>query len=124
MQRALLADPRAEPALSEWQSFRVETVGRFYAALRQTAHAINPAVDLRYNVHSPLLYSRYGIDPARLSAQVDSMRLKATPDLIREGVRMAVASGAAGVTASHYDCATFPLVRAVREGLAESGARP
>jgi hypothetical protein len=164
VQEALLADPRAEPALTEWKNFRVETVGRFYATLRHTAHAINPSVDLRYNVHSPLLYSRYGIDPARLSAHVDSMRLtnyaeqegteaamqskkewlagmrqkvrpgfplhdavamrlKATPDLVREGVRMVVDSGAAGVTASHYDCATFPLVRAVREGLAESGVK-
>ena len=49
------------------------------------------------------------------------VRLKATPALVREGVQIAVESGAAGVTLGHYDGATFPLLRAVREGLVTSG---
>ena len=150
--------------MAEWKDFRIGTVGRFYATLHQTAHAISPAVDLRYNVHSPLLYGRYGIDPGRLAPHVDSMRLtnyaeqegtqeameakkawlagmrrmvpadfpfhdavsmrlKATSDTLREGVRLAVASGAAGITASHYDCATFTMIRAVGEGLKDSGVK-
>jgi hypothetical protein len=164
IQAALLADPNAGSALGDWRDFRVGTVGRFYSTLHRTAHANNPAVDLRYNVHSPLLYGRYGVDPGRLAPHVDSMRLtnyaeqegtqeamdakkswldgmrrqvpadfpfhdavsmrlKATPDTIREGVRLAVASGAAGITASHYDCATFTMIRAVRDGLTESGVK-
>ena len=50
-----------------------------------------------------------------------AMRLKATPDLIREGVRMVVDAGMVGMTASHYDGATFPRLRAIREGLIECG---
>jgi hypothetical protein len=161
---ALIADPKAEPALSNWKAFRIGTVNKFNATLHATAHALNADVDLRFNVHSPLQYARYGIEPGSLSHHVDSMRLtnyaeqegsepamaakqvwlagmremvgpefplhdavsmrlKARPDVIREGVRMAVTSGAAGITASHYDCATFDLVRAIREGLVESGVK-
>jgi hypothetical protein len=164
VQAALLADPQNEPALSEWKTFRENTVERFYAALHRTAHGINPAIDLRYNLHSPRIYAQYGINPTRLSPRVDSMRLtyyaeqegteaamqakktwlaqfqpmvspgfplhtavamrlKATPDLIREGVKIAVDARVAGITASHYDGATFPLLRAVRQGLVETGAK-
>lgn len=162
VQAALLADPHAAAALADWRDFRVGTVGSFYTTLRGVARALNPGVDVRFNVHSPLLYARYGIDPTRLAPHVDSMRLtnyaeqegtsaamdakrawladmrqrvpatfpfhdavsmrlRATPDLIREGVKLAVDSGAAGITASHYDCATFAMVRGIRAGLADAG---
>ncbi|MGD1031752.1 MAG: twin-arginine translocation signal domain-containing protein [Opitutaceae bacterium] len=49
------------------------------------------------------------------------VRLKATPELIREGVRIAVETGMSGVTLGHYDGATFPMLRGVREGLVEAG---
>jgi len=53
-------------------------------------------------------------------------RLKATPELIREGVAIAAACGMNGITLGHYDGATFPMLRAVRAGLAASvpGFRP
>ena len=47
--------------------------------------------------------------------------MKATPELVREGVRIAVRAGASGIGLGHYDGATFPLLRAVREGLVETG---
>ena len=49
------------------------------------------------------------------------VRMKATPELVREGVRIAVRAGASGIGLGHYDGATFPLLRAVREGLVETG---
>ena len=49
------------------------------------------------------------------------VRLKATPELIREGVKIAVECGMDGVTLGHYDGATFPVLRAVREGLLAAG---
>lgn len=49
------------------------------------------------------------------------VRLKATPALIREGVRIAVEAGADGLSLGHYDGASFPVLRAVREGLMEAG---
>jgi hypothetical protein len=49
------------------------------------------------------------------------VRMKATPDLIREGVRIAVESRMNGITLGHYDGATFPMLRAVRAGLGDAG---
>ena len=49
-----------------------------------------------------------------------AVRPKATPELIREGVRIAVECGMNGITLGHYDGAEFPMLRAVREGLKEA----
>lgn len=50
-----------------------------------------------------------------------AVRPKATPALIREGVKIAIASGMDGITLGHYDGAEFPMLRAIREGLGEMG---
>jgi len=47
---------------------------------------------------------------------------KATPELIREGVRIAIETGMNGVTLGHYNGATFPALRSIRDGLTEAGA--
>jgi hypothetical protein len=60
------------------------------------------------------------VPPLPLLASV-GVRRNATPELVREGVRIAVKAGAVGVGLGHYDGATFPLLRAVREGLVETG---
>ena len=49
-----------------------------------------------------------------------AVRPKATPELIREGVRIAVECGVNGITLGHYDGAEFPMLRAVRQGLVET----
>ena len=49
------------------------------------------------------------------------VRMKATPELIREVARIAAQCRMNGVTLGHYDGATFPMLRAVREGLVEAG---
>jgi hypothetical protein len=49
------------------------------------------------------------------------VRMKATSELIREGVQISVQCGMNGVTLGHYDGATYPMLRAVREGLVEAG---
>jgi hypothetical protein len=49
------------------------------------------------------------------------VRMKATPELVRAGVRIAVEGGSAGISLGHYDGASFPILRAVREGLVETG---
>ena len=46
-----------------------------------------------------------------------AVRPKATPELIREGVKIAVECGVDGITLGHYDGSEFPMLRAVREGL-------
>ena len=46
-----------------------------------------------------------------------AVRPKATPDLIREGVKIAVGCGMNGITLGHYDGAEFPMLRAIRDGL-------
>ena len=45
------------------------------------------------------------------------VRLKATPELISEGVQIAVETGMDGVALGHYDGATFPMLRGIRAGL-------
>jgi hypothetical protein len=49
-----------------------------------------------------------------------AVRPKATPELIREGVKIAVECGVQGITLGHYDGAEFPMLRAIREGLVEA----
>jgi hypothetical protein len=49
------------------------------------------------------------------------VRMKATPELIRAGVRIAVEGGSVGISLGHYDGASLPILRAVREGLVETG---
>jgi hypothetical protein len=50
-----------------------------------------------------------------------AVRPKATPDLIREGVRIAVECGVDGISLGHYDGAEFPMLRAIREELKATG---
>jgi hypothetical protein len=50
-----------------------------------------------------------------------AVRPKATPELIREGVKIAVQCGMNGITLGHYDGAEFPMLRAIRDGLKDTG---
>lgn len=50
-----------------------------------------------------------------------AVRPKATPELIRAGVKIAIECGMDGITLGHYDGAEFPMLRAIREGLKEAG---
>lgn len=52
------------------------------------------------------------------------VRMKATPELVRAGVRIAVEGGSVGISLGHYDGASFPILRAVKEGLLENGVLP
>jgi hypothetical protein len=49
-----------------------------------------------------------------------AVRPRATPELIRQGVQIAVECGVAGITLGHYDGAEFPMLRAIRDGLADA----
>jgi hypothetical protein len=46
-----------------------------------------------------------------------AVRPKSTPDLVREGIKIAVGCGVNGISLGHYDGAEFPTLRAVGEGL-------
>ena len=50
-----------------------------------------------------------------------SQRVRATPELIKETIRLSVKCGADGTSIAHYDTATPELMRAVREGFDEAG---
>ena len=52
------------------------------------------------------------------------VRLNATPALVSEGVRISVETGMDGIALGHYDGATFPMLRGIRTGLAESKKLP
>jgi hypothetical protein len=46
-----------------------------------------------------------------------AVRPKATPELIHEGVHIAMQNKVCGLSLGHYDGAEFPLLRAISEGL-------
>ena len=46
-----------------------------------------------------------------------AVRPKATPELIHEGVHIAMQNNVCGLSLGHYDGAEFPLLRAISEGL-------
>ncbi|MDR2931917.1 MAG: hypothetical protein LBV27_02305 [Oscillospiraceae bacterium] len=48
-------------------------------------------------------------------------RGKATPELIKQALRLIAKSGADGLSYAFYDCASFELLRALKEGAAEAG---
>ena len=50
-----------------------------------------------------------------------SQRVRATPELIVETIRMSAQCGADGTTIAHYDTTPPHLMRAVREGFEEWG---
>jgi hypothetical protein len=53
-----------------------------------------------------------------------AVRPKATPELIREGVKIAVDCQMDGITLGHYDGAEFPMLQAIRTGLDAAGVHP
>jgi hypothetical protein len=53
-----------------------------------------------------------------------AVRPKGTPELIREGVKIAVDCGMDGITLGHYDGAEFPMLRAIRVGLDAKDVHP
>lgn len=75
IRRALLADARAQPALAQWQAFRVRSTVRFYRALHRQAHAINPDLDLRYSQHMARP-ADWGIDLVAMQPELDSVRIQ------------------------------------------------
>ncbi len=50
-----------------------------------------------------------------------AVRPRATPELIRQGVKIAVETKMNGIMLGFYDGADFPNLRAVRAGLADGG---
>ncbi len=67
-----------------------------------------------------LTQERQALGPEFPLLSAIAVRPQATPELIREGVRIALACGVNGITLGHYDGAEFPMLRAIREGLAAS----
>jgi hypothetical protein len=157
LQQELLANPSAEPAFSQWQQFRFNSMTRYFRLIHSKIHAIRPGSELRFNdcfphpetwgldlkAIRPHLdsirnsdYSEQLGDPLRMHEKYDrlkanatalgedfprisavAVRPKATPELIHEGVHIALESGVCGLSLGHYDGAEFPLLRAISEGL-------
>jgi hypothetical protein len=49
-----------------------------------------------------------------------AVRLKATPDLIKAGIKVAADKGVKGIAIKHYDGSSYSQLRAVRNGLSEA----
>jgi hypothetical protein len=157
IQQELLANSTAEPAFSQWQQFRLNTMTRHYRLIHTKIHEIRAGIELRLNdcfpkpetwgidlkASRPYLdairnsdYSEQLGDAARMHEKNDrllanrealgenfprisavAVRPKATPELIHEGVHIAVENQVCGLSLGHYDGSEFPLLRAISEGL-------
>lgn len=157
LQKELLANPNAEPAFSQWQQFRFNTMTRYFRLIHTKIHEIRPNSELRFNDSFPNAetwgldlkavrphldsirnsdYSEQLGDPSRMHEKDDrlkanaaalgegfprisavAVRPKATPELIHEGVRIALDNKVCGLSLGHYDGSEFPLLRAISEGL-------
>jgi hypothetical protein len=60
---------------------------------------------------------RQAVGPALPLISAVAVRPKATPELVREGVRIALECGVQGLSLGHYDGAEFPVLKAVGESL-------
>lgn len=67
-----------------------------------------------------LLSLRWSIGEGKYLLSAIGIRPKATPDLIRQGVRISAECGADGLSLGHYDGAPLSHLDAVREGLLEA----
>ena len=157
IQQELLANPKAEPAFTQWQQFRFYTMTRYYRKIHSKMHEIRNNIEFRLNdcfpkpetwgidlkAARPYLdavrnsdYSEQLGDPSRMHEKGErlqanrealgenfprisavAVRPKATPELIHEGVRIAMENHVCGLSLGHYDGAEFPLLRAISEGL-------
>ncbi|HVW21901.1 MAG TPA: twin-arginine translocation signal domain-containing protein [Opitutaceae bacterium] len=75
VQAALLRDPRAEPALSQWRAFRFDSTAGFYRELHAGLRRVRPDLDLRYSQHMARPED-WGVDLVRLRPQLDSLRIQ------------------------------------------------
>ncbi len=157
IQQELLANPTSEPAFTQWQQFRFNTMTRYFRLIHTKIHSIHTDRELRFNdcfphpetwgldlkAIRPHLdavrnsdYSEQLGDPSRMHEKDDrlkanrealgenfprisavAVRPKATPELIHEGVRIAMENHVCGLSLGHYDGAEFPSLRAISEGL-------
>jgi predicted alpha-1,2-mannosidase len=163
----LKADPKAEPQLSNWITFRRNSTTKVYKLISDRIHSYKPGCDFRINDVRVLSEnppdSAYGLFFQDLRKIINScviqshteqngkpdetfssrkswialnskllgkeipllsgvaVRLGATPELIKAGIRVAVDNGVNGIAIKHYDGSSYSQLRAVRNGLSEAG---
>ena len=70
----LLANPQAAAELSQWQSFREDSMARYYKIMHDGIHAIRQSADLRFNdcfANAP----KWGLSLGKLAPHLDSVRV-------------------------------------------------
>lgn len=116
--------------------FRFNTCWKEQELMGQNLMAIAPYVDsirmMDYpeQTGDPVLVSQKGLWLANVRRQVGedkpiiggiAPRAKATPELIREGIRIISYGGVDGLSYGFYDGATFENLKAIRQGMEENG---
>ncbi len=49
-----------------------------------------------------------------------AIRPKGTPEIIKEGIKISARCGMDGLSFAFYDCASYALMKAARDGMAEA----
>lgn len=70
----LLANPQAPAELNQWQSFREDSMARYYKIMHDGIHAIRPGADLRFN-DCFANAQKWGIGLGKLAPHLDSVRV-------------------------------------------------
>jgi Glycosyl hydrolase-like 10 len=163
----LKANPKAQPQLNNWITFRRNSTTKVYRLISERIHHFKPGCDFRINDVRVMLEnpvdSLYGLYFQDLKTIINScviqshteqngnenenflsrkswidlnrsllgpgvpllsgvaVRLKATPELIKAGINVAVDNRVNGIAIKHYDGSTYSQLRAVRNGLSEAG---
>jgi hypothetical protein len=100
---------------------RLRTMGRNLGSLRINEYAEQRGDPAQMAVKRRWIEHVKSMTPPELPLLTAvAVRPKATPELIRQGVRMAVETGMVGISLGHYDGSEWPMLHAVREGLAEA----
>ena len=106
----------------ELMGLDLKAVGRKMNSIRSSDYAEQSGDPAQLAFKRAYLHSiRRAIGPEKYFLSAISPRPKATPELVKQGIRVSAEAGADALTIGHYDGAWPECIRAIGEGLEEAG---
>ena len=106
----------------ELMGLDLKAVGLMMNSIRSSDYAEQSGDPAQMAFKRAYLHSiRRAIGPDKYFLSAISPRPKATPDLVKQGIRISAEAGADALTIGHYDGAWPECIKAIGEGLDEAG---
>jgi hypothetical protein len=106
----------------ELMGLDLKSVGQFMDSLRSSDYSEQTGDPSRMAWKRAYLHSiRRAIGTEKYFLSAVSPRPKATPELVKRGVRVSAECGADALTIGHYDGAWMDCLRAIKTGIEEAG---